>query len=383
MPAAFGRRAELAALVALCFFLPLYEAPKNLAWAAYVLIWLANRLRARDFGGRWDTWDTLIALWIASVFVVAPFAAVHRDEWRGALDVVRYGVALWLVRRSDYVEYEWRWPLGALIASTLVGLAIGYARLWTGALDTLQLNSVGQVNHTAIYLAIILGLATAWFLAGGPALLLYGTMAVIFAALVTAGSRAGVGVGLATVVMLALSAMRRSRRRAVIALAGVGLAVLIAVLGATTVFVRQQQLAQEGNTLNYRAPAWQLGIEAWRQHPWFGIGMDNYNVLTRARSEAYGKLAPHGHNLYLNTLVERGIIGAAALYAVLIAWTWALWRRPPRATDDRYDWLLWGAAASAWLVTGAVGMVNTTLHHEHGLLAMLLLGFWLARADRR
>jgi len=68
---------------------------------------------------------------------------------------------------------------------------------------------------------------------------------------------------------------------------------------------------------------------------------------------------------------------------VLIAWTWALWRRPPRATDDRYDWLLWGGAASAWLVTAAVGMVNTTLHHEHGLLAMLLLGFWLARADRR
>ena len=91
MSAAFGRRAELAALVALCIFLPLYEAPKNLAWAAYVLIWLANRLRTRDFGGAWGTWDTLIALWIASVFVVAPFAAVHRDEWRAALDVLRYG----------------------------------------------------------------------------------------------------------------------------------------------------------------------------------------------------------------------------------------------------------------------------------------------------
>jgi hypothetical protein len=51
MPVAFGRRAELGALVALCFFLPLYEAPKNLAWLAYALLWLANRWRARDFGG--------------------------------------------------------------------------------------------------------------------------------------------------------------------------------------------------------------------------------------------------------------------------------------------------------------------------------------------
>jgi len=383
MPAALGRRAELAALVALCLFLPLYEAPKNLAWAAYVLIWLANRLRARNFGGAWDAWDTLIALWIGSVFVVAPFAAVHRDEWRAGLDVVRYGVALWLLKRSDYVEYEWRWPLGALLASALVGLAIGYAKLWSGTLDTLQLNSVGHVNHTAIYLTIILGVATAWFLAGGPALLMCGTIVALMAGLFTAASRAAVGVGLATMVMLALFALRRARGRATLVLGTVAVSVMLAVLSAAQVFVKQQQLAQGGNTLNFRAPAWQLGLEAWRQHPWFGLGLDNFDVVTRARDAAYGALVPHAHNLYLNTLVERGVIGAAALAAVLIAWTWALWRRPPRAADDRYDWLLWGAAASAWLVTGAVGMVNTTLHHEHGLLAMLLLGFWLARADRR
>jgi hypothetical protein len=39
--------------------------------------------------------------------------------------------------------------------------------------------------------------------------------------------------------------------------------------------------------------------------------------------------------------------------------------------------LLWGAAASAWLVTVGAGAVNTTLHHEHGILAALLLGGWL------
>src|SRR3954468_14217318 len=235
MPAAYGRRAELAALVALCTFLPLYEAPKNLAWAAYVLIWLANRFRVRNFGGPWDTWDTLIALWIGSVFVVAPFAAVHRDEWRPALDVVRFGVALWLLKRSDYVEYEWRWPLGALLVSALVGLAMGYAKLWSGALDTLQLNSVGHVNHTAIYLAIILGLATAWFIVRGPAVVMAGAMGVILCALLTIASRAAVGVGVATIVMLAFVGLRRERRerrRATLTLAAAAVLVVVAVLGA-------------------------------------------------------------------------------------------------------------------------------------------------------
>jgi O-antigen ligase len=383
MPAAFGRRAELAALVALCFFLPLYEAPKNLAWAAYVLIWLAKRFRARNFGGPWDGWDTLIAVWIASVFVVAPFAAVHGDEWRGSLDVVRYGVALWLVKRARYDDDELRWALGALLASALVGLAVAYAKLWLGSMPRLELNSVGHVNHTAIYLAIVVGLATSWFLAGGPPLLMFGAMLVLLGALFTAASRAAVGVALATIVVLALVNMRRARRRAVLALALVALSVGAAVLSAAEVFVKQQQLAHEGNTLNFRALAWQLGLQSWWQHPWFGLGMDNFGTVTRSVDAAYGALVPHAHNLYLNTLVERGIVGAAPLAAVLVAWTWALWRRRPRVIEDRYGWLLWGAAMSAWLVTGAVGMVNTTLHHEHGLLAMLLLGFWLARADRR
>ena len=61
-----SRRLEIGALLALCFFLPLYEAPKNIFWALYVVVWIANRVRARDFGGRWDLWDSLIAAWIAS-----------------------------------------------------------------------------------------------------------------------------------------------------------------------------------------------------------------------------------------------------------------------------------------------------------------------------
>ena len=51
----------------------------------------------------------------------------------------------------------------------------------------------------------------------------------------------------------------------------------------------------------------------------------------------------------------------------------------PRPADDDLDWILWGGAASAWFVTAAAGTVNTTLHHEHGILAVLLLGLWLSR----
>src|SRR5260221_7611823 len=64
-----SRRLEIGALVVLCFFLPLYEAPKNIFCALYIVVWIVNRFRERDFGGRWDAWDGLIAAWIASGFV--------------------------------------------------------------------------------------------------------------------------------------------------------------------------------------------------------------------------------------------------------------------------------------------------------------------------
>lgn len=39
---------------------------------------------------------------------------------------------------------------------------------------------------------------------------------------------------------------------------------------------------------------------------------------------------------------------------------------------------LWGASLSAWIVTCGVGFVNSTLHHEHAILAFLFLGLHLS-----
>src|SRR3954462_15936469 len=102
MPVTWRRRAELVALIALCVFLPLWEAPKNIAWFAYNAIWLANRGAQRDFGGRWEGWDTVIAAWLLSGFVIAAFAAHPDGEWRAPLEIVRYGAVLWMVKRTRF-----------------------------------------------------------------------------------------------------------------------------------------------------------------------------------------------------------------------------------------------------------------------------------------
>jgi O-antigen ligase len=388
---------ETGLLLALAIFLPLFEAPKNLLWVAYAVTWIANRARARDFGGRWDLWDTLIALWIASGFVVAALAGLHKSEWRGAGDLLRYGSLLWLVKRGGYSGRELVWLLGALVASTVIGLAYGYVRLWTGIgkSGTLQLHSVGHVNHTAIYLAIVLGVCAAWIFArwnswrGGQRAVAMSVAALVLVSLVVTASRGAVGIGLVTLAVLALAWWPRWRAP-VVAMATV-LAVSVALMftfGAEIVR-KQEDRERDRNVLAFRDGVWRQGLAAWERYPWFGVGMDNYSLISLEQVRAWrteaGKpyeasryvYSPHAHSLYVNTLAERGVAGAAALGAVLLAWiAWLLRFRPQPRRDD-HAWLLWGGAASAWLVTVGAGTVNTTLHHEHGILAALLLGAWL------
>jgi O-antigen ligase len=393
--------AEQGALVGLAFFLPLYEAPKNILWLAFVVLWLANRVRAphfpRGFGGRWDGWDTLLALWIASGFAAAAFAGLHGDEWRSAIDIVRYGGVLWLLKRSGYPARAWGALLGALLAGTVVTLAQGYWKLLVaGSTDVLTLNSVGHVNHSAVYMSIMLGVALmalrAYWSASGWALRALGAALVaLFAVSVLwmqSRGAAGAAFVIALVLLFAYTARRRgSFHRLVIAAA--------LVVGATLalkpqVLEKNTRMIEEGKFLNVRDGAWRVGLAAWREFPLFGVGMDNFGRIgpeevqawKAKRGEPFERDAylftSHGHSLYVNTLAERGLVGLAVLLAVLAAWAAALVRRLPQADASPLAWTFWGSASGAWIAAVLEGTVNTTLHHEHALLSMLLLGAWLS-----
>jgi O-antigen ligase len=392
---------EVGLLVALAFFLPLLEAPKNLAWLGFAAAWIWNRARARDFGGRWDGWDTLIACWIASAYLVAAFAPIPLQEWKGANDVLRYASILWMVKRGGYRPGAIGLVLFALLISTLASLALGWWRHMTVPWTAIQLKSVGHVNHSAIYLAIVFGLASAWLFAHWKAwnaarrVAALTTWVLMVASLVTMASRGAAAAAFALVLLLALAWWPRWRAPLVAGIAGIVAAGAFAVAMDAELIAKHQRTAAEHDVLNARDKVWNMGFAAWERYPWFGVGISNYSVISLERVQAWRKLAGkpfdakqyagtnHAHSLYVNTLAERGVVGALSLLAVLLAWAAWLVRRRPRAPDGDLDWVLWGGALSAWAITASVGLVNTTLHHEHGILATLLLGLWLTNLPRQ
>jgi len=394
---------ELGLLLAFCVALPLVEFWKNLALLAYFIAWTANRIRARDLGGRWRVSDTLVLVWISVAYLAAGFSGLQDNAWAKTGDVAASALIFWVVVRAGYAQRELNWVLGALLASTLAGLAFGYWKLLGGAgkSGTLQLHSVGHVNHTAIYIAMMLGVCASWLFARWPVwpvnrrvvALAIGTLMLV--SLVVTASRAAVGVGFLLVLMLALAWWPRWRAPLVASVVTViVMAAVLAGLGADVVR-KQADNAAAQNVLSHRDGIWRMGLAAWEKYPWFGVGKDNYRLITHERVRAWRGEAgkdydaaryvhfPHAHSLYVNTLAERGAIGFAALAAVLLAIFTALLRYRPRPGDGEFAWLAWGSAASAWVVTAGVGLVNTTLHHEHGLLAALLTGLWLSTLPPR
>lgn len=389
---------EFSLLLGLVLVLPLLEAPKNLLWLAYLATWAVNRFRDRNFGGPWDKWDTLIALWVAAGYAFAPFAGLHYSEWGGANDVLRCVSLLWLVKRSGYSHGKLVWLIAAAALSAAIALGYGLWELFvTRRHVNLQLNSVGHANHSAIYLAISFGALLAALMAFwsnlGTTLRLAGAcLALAFAVgVVLSASRAAAGVLLLLPLIFGIAWTRRSR-------APLAVLLLATLLFAGAVYVVKPDVIQKHEAtvkakdiLSLRDQIWNTSLAAWEKYPWFGVGMHNFGQITleRVRSwrEEAGKpydpsrywVQAHAHSLYFNTLAERGVLGSAVLASVLLFWFYSLIRFLPQNGGDDLNWALWGGSMSAWLVTTGIGLFNTTLHHEHGMLAALLLGMWLAR----
>ena len=397
---------EFTLLLGIAIALPMFEGVKNILWGLYAAAWYWNRLRNgwswRALGGRWDGWDTVLAVWLAGAVVDAAFAGIRGDEWRACQDTLRMTSMLWFLKRSGYHDAQWLRLHVTLQASVTVATIWALAALaWPHKYEGIQLNSVGHVNQSVIYIVICFGTLIAgvsaywrtmppWLRAAAIV-----EIALLLVALFAAGSRSAAVTAMLGAFVFGLLWLKRSARPIiwiVVAIFAFG----AVVAGFDTDMRRKQEFANESAypLLNVRHPIWRQALATWRAYPAFGIGADNFDRVGAdqirqwqdARGERYEPTTfvatTHAHNLYLNTLAERGLFGLALLVLLFGAWGWSLAGAVPQRGDPPLYWLNWTGAAAALVVTVTIGVFNTTLHDEHGLLAMMLLGVWLGYRHR-
>jgi O-antigen ligase len=218
-------------------------------------------------------------------------------------------------------------------------------------------------------------------------------LALLGVAAVATGSRVAV-LCLPLIAVLAVAPMLKRSWKPVLVVLGV-LAITSTALVAVDPWVLRKHArnVNDQNVLAYRDLLWERAATAWRAHPLFGVGMDNFSRITTERYQqwtaAEGRswdpardfAGAHAHSLYFDTLAERGVIGIVAMLFLFVAWAGSLVRGFTRAADGHAR-VAWISATLALATTLFIGLVNSTFHNEQAAVAMMCLGAWLARKRR-
>lgn len=210
-------------------------------------------------------------------------------------------------------------------------------------------------NNLALYLERPLLLLLALVIAGSTrdrrwAVPVAAILLVGIAATLSRGALLGLGVGfLATLVML------RVRRAGTLTL----VAGILAIAGFSLISIERLVGATSSGIVSGRLPLWEAALAMVRDHPFRGIGLDQFLLMHRTRyispehwSERY---VSHPHNALLDAWLSLGILGAVLL-AIAIA-ALMMHGLAMRRGDARGN--LWQVGAIAALAGGlAHGLVD-------------------------
>ena len=292
--------------------------------------WLASArcsfVAVRDFLSRHARLVALIAallLWNAVTIAWAPDRATAGASFA---DWARAVLLFFLLVTTMRTLADARLLMGAFVAGSLLAILAGAA---TGGWQTAQAydgrltGGAGDPNYlamelvvaTILTLALIATTTRRWQRVG--LLLVLPVLVYGFAA---TQSRSGLLAAFgATFVALLLFAKKR--------LTILGIATGVALLGVVWFAVNPGELTRITNFNNSdgRIDLWTVAWRAWHDHPVAGVGLNNFITVGAQYVNRPGALTsvalivthPHvAHNVYLEALVDTGVIGLILLLAV-------------------------------------------------------------------
>jgi O-antigen ligase len=332
--------------------------------------------------------------WLLVLVLSGALAPTNRSDALAALERPFSGALLaWSTCALCTTRHRWLLLARALALGGLAIAVIGLAeasgspsiRDWLGSLQEGRVpigdvpriaSTLSHPNLAAILLELSLPLLVAWtWTAARPwgALVAVGALSNLLAMVLTF-SRAGIVAGLAGLAVMAGSSVARGERRRLVTLGLASLAVPAALICAAmidpgldrrltaelTAVSPQPPLSNSppglSNTQPTRAEYWSVAWAMLRDHPWLGVGPDNY----RWRFASYSgrpadNLGIHAHDQYIEALADTGVLGLLTLGWLLAALFRAaiegVRSRPVSAVVEDWPWRAAVLASlSAWLL---------------------------------
>ncbi len=132
------------------------------------------------------------------------------------------------------------------------------------------------------------------------------------------------------------------------AIKGIALSLIVLCCIGLALLAGQVDVAQLPALDNTRLSVWAAGISRWDDHPWLGFGPGHFEVPYRLGiAELHlpdwimieERMVPWAHNIYLESYLERGVLGLATqglLFAVLFSMLHRKWQNTSGTDRGRY-----------------------------------------------
>ncbi|QTR48840.1 O-antigen ligase family protein [Candidatus Thiothrix anitrata] len=394
-------------LLFLVFCLPISEAGKNIAALLLLVFKVFSYLVRKSYNYQFYFVDFLLLLFFLMAALSVIFSYPYPNAWRELKDVFMYLSLAWVIIHSIFSKKQIIILLIVLLVSTVFGMLDG---LWkwkvTHEKIFFELHSVGFTTQTAIYMAIISCWSLVfsfvlWFKKSFPLALLVSVSAAFSVFVLLIGESRGAVLAFFTGSIFGMFWIYRKFLHTVKARV-MTLFALIALITVPFLFnpyiidktVSKFQAGGITSISSGRDLIANVSLAAFNEYLWLGVGAGNHGKITEDDVKSWFIISGreyiesdyiykyHPHNLFLGTMAERGLLGFIALLGLLIFWGWVVFRFSPESDSNQDYWGAWILSISALSVVIVAGLFNTTLHHEHGQLAMLGFGVFFSILKR-
>ena len=399
--------------LSLLFVAPISETLNNVLIVLLFLWWLSTRPVVRELRAA-PPHLLIIVLFGAAPLVSLATSTVGEPSDRlvdvtGAVKFALLLLAIWSISSRARASIDVEPVTVCLVAGAVIALVEAFVT-WMGSFEGYPvLKALVGANGSALYMSLVLvsAIALSWSpklplsILGGTVILIsfcYSIMTASITAFIVS----------VCVLFLAAAMSAFTGRWKVFLGAIAALAILSgAVLSATIAhdywetFTREAAANLYGDTPgSYRIEIFNTAAEVYDRNLWFGAGYRQFGKATSVeivadeleregrsyegeRSRFYH--VNHGHNVWTQVLVERGLVGVALLLSFFLATAFRICRNVLDLCRRREGGLepvrLAFISSGVWIMLFVGGIGNSTFHTEHGMAALVLLVWSLARFE--
>ena len=396
-------------LVSLLVVAPLSEALNNMLIVALFIWWLSTQKLSRDLRG------VPMYLPITVFFCVTPLISLVSSDLADPLDrigEVTGSVKLALLLLPVYsLSTQHRNSTTLVTTALTIGALLGYIEAviaWEHSSNSYPvLKALAGANGSALYMSVVLisAISLSWSRERAYVVLGYfGIPAALSYFVVTRSITAAI-VSVCVLLLAVIMSMCTASRKAfitalacIVLFAGVSFATPQVATYWSEFAAEFEQNTLGSNPGSKRFEIFNTAWEVFHRNLWFGAGYRQFGKATsvervaeeiEAKGRSYqrerGRFfhVNHGHNVWAQVLVERGLIGIALLISFFVSTALRifgcgleLYRKKVHRLELVQTTFI-SAAVWAMLFVGGIG--NSTLHTEHGMVALLLLVWSLTR----